>query len=56
MKIIIKNNRGLQTIQKTEIQELKVKKFSVLKTATGIVSTYFLLLIAGIAIIAIIAV
>ena len=54
--IIIENNRGLQTIQKTEIQELKVKKFSVLKTATGIVSTYFLLLIAGIAIIAIIAV
>ena len=48
--IIIENNRGLQTIQKKEIQELKVKKFSVLKTATGIVSTYFFILIGALAV------
>ena len=49
--IILENNRGIQTILKSEIQELKVKKFSILKTATGDVSTYFIILIGAVAVI-----
>ena len=49
--IVLENNRGIQTIQKSEIQELKVKKFSILKTATGALGTYFLLLIGAVAVI-----
>ena len=48
--IVLENNRGIQTIQKSEIQELKVKKFSILKTATGAVSTYFFILIGALAV------
>ena len=48
--IVLENKRGIQTIQKSEIQELKVKKFSILKTATGAVSTYFFILIGALAV------
>ena len=44
--IVLENKRGIQTIQKSEIQELKVKKFSILKTASGAVYTYLGILIA----------
>ena len=43
--IVLETNSGFQTIKNTEIQELKVKKFSVLKTITGLTSTYFLIFI-----------
>ena len=49
--IVLENNKGIQTIQKSEIQELKVKKFSILKTATGALGTYFILLIGAVAVI-----
>ena len=49
--IVLETNSGFQTIKNTEIQELKVKKFSILKTATGALGTYFLLLIGAVAVI-----
>ena len=39
--IVLENNRGLQTILKSEIQEVKVRKFSILKSVGTAGSIYF---------------
>jgi hypothetical protein len=50
--ITLENNRGLQTVEKNDIQQIKVRKFSILKLAGGVVGTYFIAVIAILALIA----
>ena len=50
--ITLENNRGLQTVEKNDIQQIKVRKFSILKLAGGVVGTYLIAVIAVLALIA----
>jgi hypothetical protein len=50
--ITLENNRGLQTVEKNDIQQIKVRKFSILKLAGGVVGTYLIAVIAILALIA----
>ena len=50
--ITLENNRGLQTVEKNDIQQIKVKKFSILKLAGGVVGTYLIAVVAIVALIA----
>ena len=46
--MILENRNGNQTINENEIYDVKVRKFSILKLATGIVGTYGALVVSGI--------
>ena len=46
--IILENRNGNQTINENEIYYVKVRKFSIIKLATGIVGTYGALVVIGI--------
>lgn len=46
--IILENRNGNQTINENEIYDVKVRKFSIIKLATGIVGTYGALVVIGI--------
>jgi hypothetical protein len=46
--IILENRNGSQTINENEIYDVKVRKFSIIKLATGIVGTYGALVVIGI--------
>ena len=46
--MILQNRNGNQTINENEIYDVKVRKFSILKLATGIVGTYGALVVIGI--------
>ena len=43
--IILENNGKSQTISKDEISDVKVKKFSIIKTASGVLGTYGIVVI-----------
>ena len=47
-EMILENRNGNQTINENEIYDVKVRKFSILKLATGIVGTYGALVVIGI--------
>ena len=47
--MILQNRMGNQTINKNEIYDVKVRKFSVLKTITGIGSSYVFIGIGALA-------
>ena len=46
--LILENRMGNQTINKNEIYDVKVRKFSIIKLATGIVGTYGAFVVIGI--------
>ena len=46
--IILENRNGNQTINENEIYDVKVRKFSIIKLATGIVGTYGAFVVIGI--------
>ena len=46
--MILENRNGNETINENEIYDVKVRKFSILKSATGIVGTYGALVLIGI--------
>ena len=46
--MILENRNGNQTINENEIYDVKVRKFSIIKLATGIVGTYGALVVIGI--------
>ena len=46
--MISENRKGNQTINENEIYDVKVRKFSILKLATGIVGTYGAFVVIGI--------
>jgi len=46
--MILENRNGNQTINENEIYDVKVRKFLILKLATGIVGTYGALVVIGI--------
>ena len=46
--MILENRNGNQTINENEIYDIKVRKFSIIKLATGIVGTYGALVVIGI--------
>ena len=46
--MILENRNGNQTINENEIYDVKVRKFSIIKLATGIVVTYGALFVIGI--------
>lgn len=46
--MILENRNGNQTINENEIYDVKVRKFSILNLATGIVGTYGALVVIGI--------
>ena len=46
--MILENRNGNQTINENEIYDVKVRKFSILKLATGIVGTYGAFVVIGI--------
>ena len=48
--IILENRKGNQTINENDIYDVKVKKFSILKTITGLGSSYVFIGIAALAI------
>ena len=50
--ITLKNNRGIQTVEKSDIQQIKVRKFSILKLAGGVVGTYAAVVLVIVALIA----
>ena len=47
--MILENNQGNQTILKDEIYEVKVRKFSILKTVKGAASSYIYIGIGALA-------
>ena len=47
-EMILENRNGNQTINENEIYDVKVRKFSILKLATGIVGTYGAFVVIGI--------
>jgi len=47
-RMILENRNGKETINENEIYDVKVKKFSIIKLATGIVGTYGALVVIGI--------
>ena len=46
--MILENRNGNQTISENEIYDVKVRKFSIIKLATGVVGTYGALVVIGI--------
>ena len=46
--MILENRNGNQTINENEIYDVRVRKFSIIKLATGIVGTYGALVVIGI--------
>ena len=46
--MILENRNGNQTINENEIYDVKVRKFSILKVATGIVGTYGAFIVIGV--------
>ena len=46
--MILENRKGSQTINENEIYDVKVRKFSILKLATGIVGTYGAFVVIGV--------
>jgi hypothetical protein len=46
--MILQNRNGNQTINENEIYNVKVRKFSILKLATGIVGTYGAFIVIGV--------
>ena len=46
--MVLENRNGNQTINENEIYDVKVRKFSIIKLATGIVGTYGALFVIGI--------
>tara|TARA_B100001057_G_scaffold472300_1_gene535461 strand:+ start:145 stop:480 length:336 start_codon:yes stop_codon:yes gene_type:complete len=46
--MILENRKGSQTINENEIYDVKVRKFSIIKLATGIVGTYGVFVVIGI--------
>ena len=46
--MILENRNGNQTINENEIYDVKVRKFSILKFATGIVGTYGAFVVIGV--------
>ena len=46
--MILENRNGNQTINENEIYDVKVRKFSILKLATGIVGTYGAFIVIGV--------
>ena len=46
--MILENRKGSQTINENEIYDVKVRKFSIIKLATGIVGTYGAFVVIGI--------
>ena len=46
--MILENRNGNQTISENEIYDVKVRKFSIIKLATGIVGTYGAFVVIGI--------
>jgi len=46
--MILENRNGNQTINENEIYDVKVRKFSIIKLATGIVGTYGAFVVIGI--------
>jgi hypothetical protein len=46
--MILLNRNGNQTINENEIYDVKVRKFSILKLATGIVGTYGAFIVIGV--------
>ena len=47
-EMILENRNGNQTINENEIYDIKVRKFSILKLATGIVGTYGAFIVIGV--------
>ena len=47
-RMILENKHGKETINENEIYDVKVRKFSIIKLATGIVGTYGALVVIGI--------
>tara|TARA_B100000787_G_scaffold20368_1_gene13924 strand:+ start:118 stop:456 length:339 start_codon:yes stop_codon:yes gene_type:complete len=47
--MVLENNKSTQTIQKDEIYDLKVRKFSILKTVKGAASLYIYIGIGALA-------
>jgi hypothetical protein len=47
-EMILENRNGNQTINENEIYDVKVRKFSILKLATGIVGTYGAFVVIGV--------
>jgi hypothetical protein len=48
--MILENRKGNQTINENEIYAVKVKKFSILNTITGLLSSYVFIGIGALAI------
>ena len=46
--MILENRKGNQTINENEIYDVKVRKFSIIKLATGIAGTYGFFVVIGI--------
>ena len=46
--MILENRKGSQTINENEIYDVKVRKFSIIKLATGIVGTYGAFIVIGV--------
>ena len=46
--MVLENRNGNQTINENEIYDVRVRKFSIIKLATGIVGTYGALVVIGI--------
>ena len=46
--MILENRKGSQTINENEIYDVKVRKFSIIKLATGIVGTYGAFVVIGV--------
>ena len=46
--MILENRNGNQTVNENEIYDIKVRKFSILKLATGIVGTYGAFIVIGV--------
>ena len=46
--MILENRNGNQTVNENEIYDVKVRKFSILKLATGIVGTYGAFVVIGV--------
>ena len=48
-RMILENRKGKETINENEIYDVKVRKFSIIKSVTGIAGTYVGLVLIGIA-------
>ena len=48
-RMILENRKGKETINENEIYDVKVRKFSIIKSVTGIAGTYVGLVLIGLA-------